>query len=315
MNCFHSKSRIVCLTSTVAFVVALVLGFHADVSLAEKSSELHPVKSHVDIEFAKPGGIPLLLDLFVPTGLKEKPPLVLFIHGGGWRQGDRKKNKLDWLPENGYAVASIEYRLSHEAIFPAQIHDCQTALDWLREHAAEFGYDPSRVIVAGASAGGHLAALMGVGKGVAEMENSNAEPLKAVSRIIGILDYYGATDLIARAALQPEECEQPNGKVYRLLGGKVSQKTDLARLASPLSHVSPDDPPLLILHGELDTTVPVSQSELLRDRYQSLGLEVQLHIKPGAGHGWTKSDETERHLVLSTLARWMDDQKANSTSR
>ena len=261
----------------------------------------HPVKTHADIEFARPGGIPLLLDILVPADV-EKPPLVLFIHGGGWRQGDRKKNKLDWLPAHGFAVACIEYRLSQEAVFPAQIHDCHTALRWLQAHVGDYGYDTSRVIVAGASAGGHLAALMGVGAGVAELQGAVPSSLP---KIHGILDYYGATDLIARAALQPKECEQPEGKVYRLLGGKVSENTDLARLASPVTHVTPDDPPLLILHGERDDTVPVSQSELLRDRYQAANLEVQLHIKPGVGHGWTKSDAQERELVLTTLRRWL----------
>jgi acetyl esterase/lipase len=261
----------------------------------------HKIKTHADIEFAKPDDIPLLLDLHVPADVK-KPPLVLFIHGGGWRQGDRRMNKLDWLPAHGYAVASIEYRLSQEAVFPAQIHDCHTALRWLRAHAEDYGYDASRIIVAGASAGGHLAALMGLGTGIADLEGTPSDP----ARILGIIDYYGATDLVARAALQPEECEQPKGKVYRLLGGKVSEKTALARLASPVTHITPDDPPLLILHGALDTTVPVSQSELLRDRYRAAGLEVHLHLKPGAGHGWTQSDAKERELVLATLLRWLE---------
>ena len=140
--------------------------------------------------------------------------------------------------------------------------------------------------------------------GVGELEGETAGHLDQSTRVHGIIDYYGATDFIARAALQPDECEKPEGKVYRLLGGKVSEKNDAARLASPLTHVTPDDPPLLIFHGECDETVPLSQSELLRDRYQAVGLEVRLHVKPQAGHGWTKPDDQERELLLSTLRRW-----------
>jgi acetyl esterase/lipase len=294
-----SKSRL------FLFSVLCFLGSSAAALPAAEPSP-HSIKTHADIEFAKPDGVALLLDLHLPADVKS-PPLVLFIHGGGWRQGDRKKNKLDWLPAHGFAVASIEYRLSSEGVFPAQIHDCHTALRWLRAHADDYGYDASRIVVAGASAGGHLAALLGLGNGVAALEgDADAAASAASSRIVGVIDYYGATDLIARAVLQPRECEEANGKVYRLLGGKVSENAALARLASPISHVTPDDPPLLILHGELDQTVPISQSELLRDRHRAAGLEARLYVKPGVGHGWTNSDAKERELVLTTLRRWLE---------
>jgi acetyl esterase/lipase len=280
----------------------LILG--AALSVASVGGAASGVRKLPDIEFARPGGVPLLVDLHLPADTKN-PPLLMYIHGGGWRQSDRRKCKLEWLAEHGYAVASISYRFSQQALFPAQIHDCKGALRWLRAHAGKYGYDASRVVVAGSSAGGHLAALMGTSGGVAALEGDTAGHAGQSTRVHAVIDYYGASDFLARAANQPEACEDPKGSVYQLLGGKVSERQPLARLASPVTHITADDPPLLILHGELDDKVLPDQSEILRDRYRAAGLEVALHVKPGAGHGWTKSDAREKEIVLAALRRWL----------
>jgi len=255
-----------------------------------------------DIEFADVDGVKLLLDLEMPADVDE-PPLVMFIHGGGWTGGDRKSASLRWIVDEGYAVARIEYRMSHEAIFPAQIHDCKGALRWLRAHQKDYGYDANRTVVAGSSAGGHLVALMGTSGGVAELEGTTAGHVDQSSRVQGVIDYFGASNFVLRSKDQPSKTEQPAGSVYKLLGGAVSKNLELARLASPATHVDAEDPPLLIFHGENDQVVQPSQSTHLAEIYRKHGLEVKLNILPGKGHGWPAPSPGEREQVLQFLAK------------
>ena len=270
---------------------------------AEGEGEVNVLR---DIVYAEPGdgGDALMVDFFLPAGV-ERPPLVLFIHGGGWKGGSRARCQFSWLAQEGFAVASIDYRLSQEALFPAQIHDCKGALRWLRDpvRAKEYGYDAERVVVAGTSAGGHLAALLGTSGGVAELEGDMAGHKGQSSRVEGVIDYFGPTDFILRAKHQPAKTDVPEGSVYQLLGGAVGEKQALAGLASPVHHVSADDPPLLILHGENDATVYLRQSKRLLELYHDLGLEAQLHVEPGAGHGWKMPTPVEREVVLEFLEK------------
>jgi acetyl esterase/lipase len=287
-------------------VIYCCLIFLAGYGLARGNEVAGGVKRVPDLvyENVDGGSNGLKLDLYVPN-VAEKSPLVLFIHGGGWKGGDRKRCQLAWLAEHGYAVASIDYRLSAEALFPAQIHDCKGALRWLRlpAHGEKYGYNADRVIVAGTSAGGHLAALLGVTGGVDELEGSTAGFEEQSSRVQGIIDYFGPTDFILRSKHQPSKTDRANGSVYQLLGGPVPEKQALARLASPAHHVSEDDPPLLMIHGENDETVYLRQSKRMLDVYEEAGLDVQLHIEPGKGHGWKGPSEVERQLVLDFLEK------------
>lgn len=273
----------------VVFVFSLVL------------SEAEEVKHHRAIPFASPQGVELLLDLHIPDGV-EKPPLVMFIHGGGWTGGGRDKCRLEWVAGYGYAVASIEYRMSQEALFPAQIEDCKGALRWLRANAGKYGYDASRVIVAGTSAGGHLAALMGTSGGVKELEGTTGGNAGESSRVDGVIDYYGPSDFVKRSENQKAKTDHPKGGVYRLIGGPVQENLEAARFASPATYISKDDPPLLIFHGDKDKTVFLDQSEHFEKLSREAGLEVHLEIVPGAGHGWKTTDK-ERELVLAFLKK------------
>lgn len=281
-----------------AFVPLLILGSASD-SLADDATSTHEVHVERDIRFATVDGVDLLLNLHLPQDI-DRPPLVMFIHGGGWQNGDRTRCRLAWVAGHGYAVASIEYRLSHEAAFPAQIHDCKGALRWLRAHQEEYGYDAQRVVVAGTSAGGHLAALMGTSADIAELEGTTAGHLDRSSRVQGVIDYFGPTDFLMRSKLHPAKTENPDGSVYKLLGGPASQNQELAQLASPAMLVTPDDPPLLILHGDKDRTVQLVQSQRLQEIYQQHELPVTLHVETGAGHGW-KTTEKEQEVVLDFL--------------
>ncbi|MEM0926561.1 MAG: alpha/beta hydrolase [Planctomycetota bacterium] len=237
-----------------------------------------------DLVFANPQGDPLKLDLYMPSNV-EVPPLVVFIHGGGWQGGDRSKCRVGWLAEEGFAVASISYRLTDRAIFPAQIHDCKAAVRWLRAQAGVLGFRSDRIGVAGTSAGGMLSALLATSGDVPSLEGDVGGNLQQSSRVQAAVDYYGATDFALRSRTQPERADKPGSVVFKLLGGAAKEKTDLAKLASAVTHVSQDDPPLLILHGQKDKTVLLDQSQRLFDAYASRGLSVSAVFEQEAGHG------------------------------
>lgn len=242
-----------------------------------------------DIVFASPDGHDLKLDLYMPDGAKadgaDKPKLVVFIHGGGWRGGNRKGVQTPWIVDEGYALASISYRLTDVACMPAQVHDCKAAIRWLRAHADEYGYNANNIGAVGTSAGGYLVLMLGVTGDMKEMEGDIGGNLDQSSRVQAVVDYYGASDFILRSQNQPEQTEKPNGKVTLLLGGPVQKDLDKARLASPAFQVTPDDPPLLIIHGKKDTTVLFGQSERMANAYESAGLDLTFHPVPEGGHG------------------------------
>jgi acetyl esterase/lipase len=263
---------------------------------ADDTANTFEVTVHRDIEFAEVDGVKLLLNLHMPNEV-ENPPLVMYIHGGAWLGGDRNSCGTCWIAKHGCAVASIEYRMSYEAIYPAQIHDCKGALRWLRANQNEYDYDATRVVVAGASAGGQLAALMGTTGGVETLEGTTAGHAAESTLVQGVIDYFGATDFVMRSKNQPSKTEHPQGSVYKLFGGSVSDNIGLARSASASAFVDPSDPPILILHGDKDPVVQLTQSARLKVVYEQHKLDALLHIEMGKGHGWKRTDlETERIL-------------------
>jgi acetyl esterase/lipase len=192
---------------------------------------------------------------------------------------------LDYLGA-GYAIASINYRLSQHALFPAQIEDCKAAVRWLRAHAAQYGLDAARFGAWGPSAGGHLVAMLGTTGNVAELDVG--EHLEASSRVQAVVDYFGPTDF-----LQMDAHRMPKGKVHdaadspesELVGGPIQENADRVAAANPITYVSPDAPPFLIVHGELDPLVPHHQSELLVAALKRAGVPVTFYTVVGAGHG------------------------------
>lgn len=197
-------------------------------------------------------------------------PAFLFIHGGGWTEGTKERGLIALLRfvQRGSVAASMEYRLSAEATFPAQLEDVKAAIRFLREHAPEYGIDPNRIAVWGQSAGGHLAALAGT-------TGTGAERPDAV------IDWNGPADLLeprelARLLAQKAQQNAPTIAVERLLGGPVAEHRELARAASPVYHASPDDPPFLIVHGTADPEVDLSQSRALHDALRAAGVDATL---------------------------------------
>ncbi|MEM9158099.1 MAG: alpha/beta hydrolase [Verrucomicrobiota bacterium] len=237
-----------------------------------------------DVRFAEVDGHELRLDLLVPR-TEKRPRLLVFVHGGGWKEGSRKASGFRWLVDHGYAVASISYRLTDIASHPAQIHDCKGAVRWLRAHADRYAYDASEIVIGGTSAGGHLATLLGVTHGVKALEGDVGGNLEFSSGVSGIIDFYGGMDFIQRSGTQPEKTEEPEGIVYRLLGGPVLENKRLARQASPAYHVDRKDPPLLVIHGDKDNQVLIRQSERIVERYRRKKLEVRFVVVEGGERG------------------------------
>lgn len=239
------------------------------------------------------------LELYMPNTCAP-PPLVVFIHGGGWLSGDA----LDVWPytsslmDRGFAVASLNYTWSFNGEFPAQIHDCKGAVRWLRANAAALGYDASNIAVFGDSAGGHLAALLGTSAGVAELEGDVGGNLEYSSAVQVVGDFYGPTDLLALGA----DGSSLDGEISSLFGWDIDDiaanqanpaYADLVALvesANPINHITPGDPVFKICHGTDDDIVPISQSELLNSALQSSGVSSSFLTVPGFGHklpDWT----------------------------
>ena len=245
-----------------------------------------------DVEYARVDGQPLRLDLYLPTNATRPVPVIVFIHGGAWRAGSKTTCPSVHLAGKGYAIVSIDYRLTDKATFPAQIHDCKGAIRWVRAHAKEYGFDSDRVGVWGNSAGGHLVALLGTSGGVKELEGSVGGNLEYSSRVQAVADFCGPTSFRLEDVKGLEgarEGRTPDA-LLKLLGGTVQEKAELARLASPTSFVSPDDPPFFIAHGEQDVVVPVAQARILAAAFKKTGVETVLHIDPRSGHGVGKPE-------------------------
>ena len=240
-----------------------------------------------DIEFANVDGQSLKLDLYLPANPKGSS-LVVWIHGGGWRAGSKNSCYISWLSQHGYTVASISYRFTDVAQFPAQLHDCKGAVRWLRAHAGEYGYQAGRIGISGASAGGHLAALVGTTAGNRKLEGTVGGNLDQSSRVQAVADFFGATDFVLRSKTQPSRANKEGSVVYNLLGGGADEKVKLAKQASAAYHVSTDDPPLLIFHGDMDKTVLLDQSQAIERAYKKAGLWVELNVLKGSGHGGTE---------------------------
>lgn len=287
--------------STVVLLFCYVFFSRGPVRAAERATEM------LDIRYAEVNGVELYLDLFLPAEVKA-PPLVVYFHGGGWRNNDRKQCRVKWVVDEGFALASVDYRLSGQSLFPAQIHDCKAAVRWLRAHADMYGYNADKIAVMGNSAGGHLALLLGCSGGVEELEGVVGGNLDQSSEVQAIVDYFAPTDLLLLADAQPGKTRNPKGPVYQLLGGSVRKKRNLAELASVVTHVNSDDPPLLIIHGLLDTTVDFQQSVEIYKAYKRNQLEVDILIHKELGHGGARGGEAyfspaNRQPVIAFLNR------------
>jgi acetyl esterase/lipase len=245
------------------------------------------VKALRGVEYAKAGDKSLRLDIYTPTEPKGSLPLVVWIHGGAWRGGSKENPRAVSLIGRGYAVASIGYRLSQEAIFPAQIEDCKAAIRFLRATAAKHSIDADHIGVWGDSAGGHLVALLGTSGDVKDLEGRVGGNLEFSSRVQAVVDYFGPSDFMKFEG-RPTwvKVDALSSPLCQLVGGLLAEKKDLVARANPITYVTRDDPPFLIVHGDRDNTVPFNQSELLVNALKKAGVEVAFEVIKGGGHNF-----------------------------
>ena len=244
----------------------------------------HEPRIKRDIEYARVGETSLLLDLYVPAHAPS-PPLIVWVHGGAWRSGSKAGMPLQPLASR-YAIASVDYRLSPVAKFPAQVHDLKAAVRFLRAKAGEYRINTERIAIAGSSAGGHLAALVGVTNGVKELEGEVGDRRDQSSDVQAIVDFYGPANLTTILKQStPHGLSVREPALELLFGGRPDEKTELAKLASPALHVDSKDPPLLIFHGDQDPQVPINQSHELIGAYKRNGLPATLEVVYGGAHG------------------------------
>lgn len=246
-----------------------------------------------DIPFAADAGFrPLALDLHLPSAASESVPVVVELHGGGWLRGSRREftpllsdaDSFERITAAGFAVVAADYRLSGEARFPAQLHDVRRALAWVAGPGREHGLDADRVVLWGGSAGGTLAALVG---------------LEPDAPVRGVIDWYGPSDLQAMERhTRALGVDAPGeSREDRWLGGWVNDMPDAARAASPVSHVHAGAPPFHLAHGDADDAVPLAQSEALASALRAARVDVELVVEPDAGHFW-RGAASERVAAL-----------------
>ncbi len=253
------------------------------------------------------------LDIYIPQSFDGIMPCLVWIHGGAWQYGskDGLAPEIDTILHHGYIVVSIGYRLSSEDIFPAQIYDCKTAIRYLKENSIEYNIDTSRIAVAGASAGGHLAALLGTSSNIPELEDKSQGSESASSRVHAVIDFYGPTDFLIMDMLPdvpPDSCGDSMKHLVSdspeslLLGCNITECPDKVKLANPMTYISKEDPPFLIFHGTFDCVVTPKSSIEFKKQIKEKGIPVNLHLLPHAGHGGPEfvTDEV-KSIILDFL--------------
>jgi acetyl esterase/lipase len=260
-----------------------------------------------DIAYVPDGHERQKLDLYLPqeAAPRGKRPLIVWVHGGAWQAGSKEGCPARRFVAQDYAVASLNYRLSQHALFPAQIEDCKAAIRCLRANAGQYGYDPNRIGVWGSSAGGHLVALLGTAGDVKEFD---AGPHAGVSsRVQAVCDFFGPTDFTKMSSFPTTmKHDAPDSPESRLIGGPIQENKDKVQRANPIAYVTKDDPPFLIVHGDNDPLVPHNQSAILLDALQKAGVEATLYTVQGGKHGGFKDPQVDL-LVIQFFARHLRD--------
>ncbi|WP_197138096.1 alpha/beta fold hydrolase [Crateriforma conspicua] len=264
-----------------------------------------------DVVFGTGGGRDLKMHIVVPKEKAETPaPAYVWIHGGGWMGGTKEGGVGQVTPmvRKGFVGATIEYRLTGEAPFPAQIEDCKCAIRYLRAHAEKYNIDPDRIAVGGSSAGGHLVALLGTSGGVKELEGNGGWADQS-SSVQAVVDLFGPTDFKLFVTTKGYEGHNKDrSPESRLLGGgEVLPQTDAIKRVNPITYIDSDDPPFLIIHGSNDRTVPANQSETLHAALEKANVPSRLKIIDGAGHGGPQfSDLAIRQMKTEFLSQLLE---------
>jgi len=266
---------------------------------------------HSNLPYANDGNKKHLLDIYLPAKQTTKTPLVIWVHGGAWMLNDKyadmsyMKNTIKTFIDSGYALASIDYRYSTEAIFPAQIQDCNQAVEYLYRHAEKYSIDNTKIALIGFSAGGHLASLLGLSN------NNNIKDfypagLKPGFKIKCVLDFYGPSDFIMLANNPDTSINNERNPVSILLGAVPLKRPDIAKKASPVTYIDKNDPPFFIVQGEKDESVPNTQSIILSSWLKTVGVYNELTVVPNAPHYGEMFDaDSIRKDLFTFLKKYM----------
>lgn len=277
---------------TIAASFTLPTPVHAQKQESKQAKLPEGFVAEYDVRYVSNGDESQSLDIYYPEKPASTPqPLLVWIHGGGWQGGTKSQPPyLDQL-KRGYIVASVEYRFSQKALFPAQIQDCQAAIRWLRANAKKYNIDVERIGAGGASAGGHLVALLGTSGGTNAFPSIGGHADQS-DQVQAVCDIFGPTDFWTVVQQADEDKNIKNvfkwndGDPYsKLIGGVLGKDREKCEAVSPVHYVSKDSPPFLILHGDRDALVPYAQSVGLAERLSNVGVSVILQKLPGAGHG------------------------------
>ncbi|EDY83479.1 hypothetical protein VDG1235_3106 [Verrucomicrobiia bacterium DG1235] len=242
------------------------------------------------------------LDLYLPANNQTPAPLIVWTHGGAWRGGTKDSVGIEAMTERGWAIASVEYRLSTEAPFPALIHDIKAAIRYLRANAAELHLDPNTFVIAGDSAGGHLAALVGLSSHDPYLEGTLGAHLDTSSDIQAVVALFGAhnlTTILSQSTPHGLNVRAP--ALELLLGGPIADTKEAAVLASPIHYVSEHSCPVFIMHGDQDPQMPVNQSLELWGKCKELGIPTHLEIIRGGAHGGPRFYDATRLDIINTF--------------
>ena len=256
-----------------------------------------------DCEYVRDGHPRHRLDLYLPEHVEERLPVILWVHGGGWITGDKAGGPAIQFATKGYAVAAMNYRYSQHATFPAQLHDCKAAVRWLRANASAYSLDATHIGAWGASAGGHLVAMLGLTGGIKTLEGDLGNSEQS-SRVQAVVDWFGPTDFLT---LGPRETRT------KFLGGDAIEHPEKANAASPMRFISSQAPPFFIVHGDEDPLVAYSQSTTFAEALERAGVETTFVTIKGGKHGgsrFARSDQIARlesffnkHLKPQSLSR------------
>ncbi|GAB4456350.1 MAG: alpha/beta hydrolase fold domain-containing protein [Armatimonadaceae bacterium] len=287
----------------VAALLALLFSLARPVNAQGGQRPMLPenVKKLSDIEYARVDGHSLRLDLYLLENPKGKLPVVVWVHGGGWGKGSKDNTPALFLTRHGYAVASISYRLSGVANFPAQIQDCKAATRWLRANADKHGLDADHIGAWGASAGGHLVAMLGTTGESKDFDNAHGNR-EFTSRVQAVVDFFGPTDFLQMDKHAPADSrithDAPDSPESLLIGAPIQENREKVQKANPITYIHKNAPPFLIVHGDKDNLVPVHQSKLLHEALNQAGVPNTLWIIEGAGHGFgvEHRDELESRI-------------------
>lgn len=263
-----------------------------------------------DVTYLVADGYESKLDVIAPYDTEHPLPTLLYIHGGGWVQGDKERMFLHFLPylEMGFAVVNVEYRLARVALAPGAVEDCRCALRWVIEHAEEYGLDAERIVVSGHSAGGHLTLTTGMLPASAGLDRrcpardpngeGRVDAHEPEMRVAAMVNWFGITDVA-------DLVEGPNAKTYAVawMGGLADWR-EVARRVSPLTYVRADLPPILTIHGDADDIVPYAHAVRLHAALERAGAPGRLHTIAGGSHGgFTLEENLEAMEVIRGFLR------------